>query len=68
MLNIEWVCFLLWLQLMKSISDQCPNITKLYSLGKSSKGLDIYAMEVTDNPGIHETGAKYLMLWYLTTF
>ncbi|XP_027024059.2 inactive carboxypeptidase-like protein X2 [Tachysurus fulvidraco] len=41
---------------MKSISDECPNITRLYSLGKSSKGLDIYAMEVTDNPGIHETG------------
>ncbi|XP_017323547.1 inactive carboxypeptidase-like protein X2 isoform X1 [Ictalurus punctatus] len=43
-------------KLMKSISDECPNITRLYSLGKSFKGLDIYAMEVTDNPGIHETG------------
>lgn len=44
---------------MKSISDECPNITRLYSLGKSFKGLDIYAMEVTDNPGIHETGEKF---------
>ncbi|KAM9476011.1 uncharacterized protein aebp1b [Clarias gariepinus] len=43
-------------KLMKSISDECPNITRLYSLGKSYKGLDIYAMEITDNPGIHETG------------
>ncbi|KAG7331973.1 hypothetical protein KOW79_003807 [Hemibagrus wyckioides] len=41
---------------MKSISDECPNITRMYSLGKSSNGLDIYAMEVSDNPGIHETG------------
>lgn len=45
---------------MKSISDQYPNITRLYSLGKSSKGLEIYAMEITDNPGIHETGEKFL--------
>ncbi|XP_026801578.3 inactive carboxypeptidase-like protein X2 isoform X1 [Pangasianodon hypophthalmus] len=42
-------------KLMKSITDECPNITRMYSLGKSSKGLDIYAMEITDNPGIHET-------------
>ncbi|XP_072538645.1 uncharacterized protein aebp1b [Salminus brasiliensis] len=43
-------------KLMKSVSDECPNITRLYSLGKSVKGLEIYAMEITDNPGIHETG------------
>uniref|UniRef100_A0A8B9LA92 Adipocyte enhancer-binding protein 1 n=1 Tax=Astyanax mexicanus TaxID=7994 RepID=A0A8B9LA92_ASTMX len=43
-------------KLMKSVSDECPNITRLYSLGKSAKGLEIYAMEITDNPGIHETG------------
>lgn len=43
-------------KLMKSISDECPNITRFYSLGKSFKGLEIYAMEITDNPGIHETG------------
>uniref|UniRef100_A0A673MHB9 Uncharacterized protein n=1 Tax=Sinocyclocheilus rhinocerous TaxID=307959 RepID=A0A673MHB9_9TELE len=43
-------------KLMKSISDKCPNITRFYSLGKSFKGLEIYAMEITDNPGMHETG------------
>ncbi|XP_076127254.1 inactive carboxypeptidase-like protein X2 [Alosa pseudoharengus] len=43
-------------KLMKSVSDECPNITRFYSLGKSSKGLEIYAMEITDNPGMHETG------------
>uniref|UniRef100_A0A673LK55 Adipocyte enhancer-binding protein 1 n=1 Tax=Sinocyclocheilus rhinocerous TaxID=307959 RepID=A0A673LK55_9TELE len=43
-------------KLMKSISDECPNITRFYSLGKSFNGLEIYAMEITDNPGTHETG------------
>ncbi|KAI4896018.1 hypothetical protein NFI96_000300 [Prochilodus magdalenae] len=43
-------------KLMKSVSDECPNITRFYSLGKSSKGLELYAMEISDKPGIHETG------------
>uniref|UniRef100_A0A8C1C6E7 AE binding protein 1b n=1 Tax=Cyprinus carpio carpio TaxID=630221 RepID=A0A8C1C6E7_CYPCA len=43
-------------KLMKSISDECPNISRFYSLGKSFKGLEIYAMEISDNPGMHETG------------
>uniref|UniRef100_A0A4W4GV44 F5/8 type C domain-containing protein n=1 Tax=Electrophorus electricus TaxID=8005 RepID=A0A4W4GV44_ELEEL len=42
--------------LMKSISDECPNITRLYSLGQSSKGLQIYAMEYSSKPGVHEKG------------
>lgn len=48
----------MFLQLLKSVSDECPNITRFYSLGKSAKGLEMYAMEITDNPGIHETGGK----------
>lgn len=43
---------------MKSVSDECPNITRFYSLGKSFKGQEIYAMEITDNPGMHETGEE----------
>ncbi|XP_051964213.1 inactive carboxypeptidase-like protein X2 isoform X2 [Xyrauchen texanus] len=43
-------------KLMKSVSDECPNITRFYSLGKSYKGLEVYAMEITDNPGNHEKG------------
>ncbi|XP_056585996.1 inactive carboxypeptidase-like protein X2 isoform X1 [Triplophysa dalaica] len=43
-------------KLMKSVSDECPNITRFYSLGKSYNGREIYAMEITDNPGTHETG------------
>ncbi|XP_075800356.1 adipocyte enhancer-binding protein 1 [Microtus pennsylvanicus] len=43
-------------QLMKMVNEECPTITRTYSLGKSSRGLKIYAMEISDNPGEHELG------------
>ncbi|KAI1900907.1 hypothetical protein AGOR_G00054670 [Albula goreensis] len=43
-------------QLMKTINEECPNITRIYNLGKSYKDLKIYAMEISDNPGEHEIG------------
>ncbi|XP_036382997.1 adipocyte enhancer-binding protein 1-like [Megalops cyprinoides] len=43
-------------QMMKVINEECPNITRIYSLGKSYQELKIYAMEISDNPGEHETG------------
>lgn len=43
-------------QMMKVINEECPNITRIYNIGKSMQGLKIYAMEISDNPGEHETG------------
>ncbi|KAJ8015561.1 hypothetical protein DPEC_G00027400 [Dallia pectoralis] len=43
-------------KLMKSVTKDCPDITRVYSIGKSHKGLKMYVMEISDNPGKHELG------------
>lgn len=50
------VLFCLFFQLMKSVNEACPDITRVYSIGKSYKGLKLYVMEISDNPGRHELG------------
>lgn len=42
--------------MMKVVNEECPNVTRIYNIGKSSQGLKMYAMEISDNPGEHETG------------
>ncbi|XP_034150209.1 probable carboxypeptidase X1 [Esox lucius] len=41
---------------MKSVTEDCPDITRIYSIGKSHMGLKMYVMEISDNPGKHELG------------
>ncbi|XP_062331810.1 probable carboxypeptidase X1 isoform X2 [Osmerus eperlanus] len=43
-------------KLLKSVNEACPDITRIYSIGKSHMGLKLYVMEISDNPGKHELG------------
>uniref|UniRef100_H3AV67 Carboxypeptidase X, M14 family member 1 n=2 Tax=Latimeria chalumnae TaxID=7897 RepID=H3AV67_LATCH len=43
-------------RLMKAVNEECPDITRVYSIGKSYLGLKMYVMEISDNPGQHEVG------------
>eukprot|EP00118_Oscarella_pearsei_P021563 m.242731 g.242731 ORF g.242731 m.242731 type:complete len:1454 (+) comp40223_c1_seq5:168-4529(+) len=41
---------------LQEYSIKFPDITKLYSIGKSVEGHDLWVMEISDQPGIHEPG------------
>ncbi|XP_028250869.1 probable carboxypeptidase X1 [Parambassis ranga] len=43
-------------KLMKSVIEECPDITRVYTIGKSYMGLKLYVIEISDNPGTHELG------------
>ncbi|KAM6429716.1 putative carboxypeptidase X1 [Rhynochetos jubatus] len=43
-------------KLMKRVNEECPNITRVYSIGKSYLGRKMYVMEISDHPGHHEVG------------
>jgi len=43
-------------EFLHSYATKYSKITRLYSIGKSVHNIDLWVMEISDNPGIHELG------------
>ncbi|XP_023652725.1 carboxypeptidase N catalytic chain isoform X2 [Paramormyrops kingsleyae] len=41
-------------QVLNSVHNMCPYISRLYSIGRSAAGRHLYVIEFSDNPGMHE--------------
>lgn len=39
---------------LQTIHSKCPDITRIYSIGKTNENRELYVMEMSDKPGEHE--------------
>jgi carboxypeptidase D len=46
--------------ILTHLNNQYPHLSKLYSVGKSVEGRDLYVFEISDNPGVREPGKAEL--------
>lgn len=49
-------------EIMHQLADCHSHLARVYSLGESKRGNDVLALEITDNPGVHEPGEPELKL------
>lgn len=49
--------------MLNLINVNYPNITRLYSVGKSVQGRDLYVLEISTSPGQHEPGKLFKWWW-----
>ena len=43
-------------RVLRETHAECPDITRIYSIGQSAAKQDLWVIEITDNPGEHELG------------